>query len=130
VAEEHGDFPQKKIHRLGQSSDRDKTPKRPHDSSHDLSPDAQLQARNASSSLGRVSSKAARPKPPLRTPKEKQEDAYISYLEAKLGWVKGGKKSTGYGKGLDDDGLAGKCAHTVNHHVTRDIMSHHAHSYN
>ncbi|KAK7690918.1 hypothetical protein QCA50_006021 [Cerrena zonata] len=36
---------------------------------------------------------------------EEEESAYISYLESKLGWKKGGKKSSKYGKGLDEDGL-------------------------
>lgn len=38
---------------------------------------------------------------------EEEEDAYISYLESKLGWKKGGKKSSQYGKELEDDGLDG-----------------------
>nr|QDK64589.1 putative Sgd1p [Ganoderma lucidum] len=41
----------------------------------------------------------------LRTPQEEEEDAYISYLERKLGWVKGGKRTTRYGRGEDKDGL-------------------------
>lgn len=44
----------------------------------------------------------------LRTPQEEEEDAYIAYLERKLGWVKGGKRTTRYGKGEDEDGLDGK----------------------
>ena len=44
----------------------------------------------------------------LRTPQEEEEDAYIAYLEHKLGWVKGGKRTARYGKGEDEDGLDGK----------------------
>ncbi|GJE88610.1 MIF4G and MA3 domain-containing protein [Phanerochaete sordida] len=36
---------------------------------------------------------------------EKDEDAYIQYLESKLGWSKGGSRTNRYGKGLEDDGL-------------------------
>ena len=39
---------------------------------------------------------------------EKKEDAYIEYLESKLGWKKGGSRTGRYGKGLDEDGLDGK----------------------
>ena len=42
-----------------------------------------------------------------RTPQEEEEDAYIAYLERKLGWVKGGKRTSNYGKGGDEDGLDG-----------------------
>lgn len=42
-----------------------------------------------------------------RTQREKEEDAYIAYLESKLGWRKGGKKTSTYGSGLGDDGLDG-----------------------
>lgn len=41
--------------------------------------------------------------PPSRH--EEEEDRYIAYLEAKLGWSKGGKRAKGYGKELEDDGL-------------------------
>ncbi|KAM5535944.1 hypothetical protein V8D89_010384 [Ganoderma adspersum] len=41
----------------------------------------------------------------LRTSQEEEEDAYIAYLERKLGWVKGGKRTARYGKGEDEDGL-------------------------
>lgn len=42
-----------------------------------------------------------------RTEQEKQEDAYISHLESKLGWAKSGSRTSKYGKGLEDDGLDG-----------------------
>lgn len=47
------------------------------------------------------------PAPTLRTPKDEEEDAYIAYLERKLGWTKGGKRTAKYGKGEEDDGLDG-----------------------
>ncbi|EKM58272.1 uncharacterized protein PHACADRAFT_117071, partial [Phanerochaete carnosa HHB-10118-sp] len=46
--------------------------------------------------------------PPIRQARSKQEeeeDAYIAYLESKLGWSKGGSRTSKYGKGLEDDGL-------------------------
>lgn len=43
-----------------------------------------------------------------RTQQEKEEDAYIKYLESKLGWAKGGKKTSKYGKDLEEDGLDGR----------------------
>ena len=49
----------------------------------------------------------------LRTPQEEEEDAYVSYLECKLGWVKGGKRTVRYGKGEDEDGLDGKHVNTL-----------------
>lgn len=41
-----------------------------------------------------------------RTRQEEEEDAYIVYLESKLGYKKGGRKSS---KLADDDGLDGMC---------------------
>lgn len=41
-----------------------------------------------------------------RSRQEEAEDAYISYLESKLGYRKGGKQGAKYGKG-EDDGLDG-----------------------
>ncbi|KAJ3536451.1 hypothetical protein NM688_g6834 [Phlebia brevispora] len=43
--------------------------------------------------------------PKGRTQVETEEDAYIAYLEKKLGWSKGGKRTKQYGNGLDEDGL-------------------------
>ncbi|KAF9648687.1 hypothetical protein BDM02DRAFT_3155622 [Thelephora ganbajun] len=40
-----------------------------------------------------------------RTQEEGKEDAYIRYLEGKLGWTKDGTKTSTYGSGLADDGL-------------------------
>lgn len=54
------------------------------------------------------SSKLLRPSTKERSQAEKEEDAYIAYLERKLGWTKGGTKSGRYGSGLDEDGLDGK----------------------
>lgn len=42
-----------------------------------------------------------------RSKEETREDAYISYLESKLGWSKGGARTSKYGKGLEEDGLDG-----------------------
>ena len=42
-----------------------------------------------------------------RIREEDKEDAYIRYLEGKLGWKKDGTKTTTYGSGLVDDGLDG-----------------------
>ena len=42
-----------------------------------------------------------------RTAQEEEEDAYIEYLERKLGWVKGGKRTANYGLGEEEDGLDG-----------------------
>jgi nucleolar MIF4G domain-containing protein 1 len=42
-----------------------------------------------------------------RTQREKEEDEYIKHLEAKLGWRKGGKKTSSYGQGMDEDGWDG-----------------------
>lgn len=44
---------------------------------------------------------------PLSTQGEDKEDAYIHYLEGKLGWKKNGMKTSAYGSGLADDGLGG-----------------------
>ncbi|KAI0342843.1 hypothetical protein BDW22DRAFT_1357370 [Trametopsis cervina] len=47
-------------------------------------------------------------KPPSVIPRSEQEnheDAYIAYLESKLGWSKAGARTSKYGKGLEDDGL-------------------------
>lgn len=41
------------------------------------------------------------------TREEDKEDAYIRYLEGKLGWKKDGAKTSTYGLGLADDGLDG-----------------------
>ena len=41
-----------------------------------------------------------------RSRQEEEDDAYIAYLESKLGYRKGGKRTTKYGKG-GDDGLDG-----------------------
>ncbi|KAI0091308.1 hypothetical protein BDY19DRAFT_991875 [Irpex rosettiformis] len=40
-----------------------------------------------------------------RSQQEQQEDAYIAYLESKLGWSKSGSRTSKYGKGLGEDGL-------------------------
>ena len=45
--------------------------------------------------------------PSRRTQREDEEDAYITYLESQLGWRKGGKKTTKYGAGLDEEGWGG-----------------------
>lgn len=42
-----------------------------------------------------------------RTQEEDREDAYIRYLEDRLGWKKNGTKTTAYGSGLADAGLDG-----------------------
>lgn len=44
----------------------------------------------------------------LRTAKETEEDSYISYLESKLGYMKGGK-----GGRNEDDGLDGALKHST-----------------
>ena len=44
---------------------------------------------------------------PPSTQEEDKEDAYIHYLEGKLGWKKSGIKTSAYGSGLADDGLGG-----------------------
>lgn len=44
---------------------------------------------------------------PPSTQEEDKEDAYIHYLESKLGWKKNGIKTSAYGSGLADDGLGG-----------------------
>ena len=41
------------------------------------------------------------------TREEDSEDAYIRYLEGRLGWRKNGTKTSTYGSGLADDGLDG-----------------------
>ena len=43
----------------------------------------------------------------LKSQGEDKEDAYIRYLEGKLGWKKKGAKTGAYGSGLADDGLDG-----------------------
>ena len=65
--------------------------------------------------------KASKLKPKKKTPLQKlvgnpsgysregKEDAYIRYLEDKLGWKESGTKTSAYGSGLADDGLDG-CA--------------------
>ncbi len=45
-----------------------------------------------------------------RTAQEEEEDAYIAYLERKLGYVKGSKRTGDYGLGDEDDGLDGACS--------------------
>lgn len=54
----------------------------------------------------RLEKMVAAPKPGarVRTQKEKEEDAYIAYLESKLGYGKGSKKKM---SAADDDGLDG-----------------------
>ncbi len=47
------------------------------------------------------------PAPILRDSRDEEDDAYIAYLERKLGWTKGGKRTTKYGKGEEEDGLDG-----------------------
>lgn len=42
----------------------------------------------------------------VHTREEEKEDKYIAYLESKLGWRKGGRRTNNYGKG-GDDGLDG-----------------------
>jgi hypothetical protein len=59
----------------------------------------------ASSSFGAALPKFKGP----RTQQEKHEDAYIEYLESKLGWNKAGARTGRYGKGLEEDGLNGEC---------------------
>jgi hypothetical protein len=44
---------------------------------------------------------------PPRTQDEGKEDAYIHYLEGKLGWKERGIRTSAYGSGLVDDGLDG-----------------------
>jgi nucleolar MIF4G domain-containing protein 1 len=47
---------------------------------------------------------------PTKLPREQHEeheDAYIAYLESKLGWKKSGSRTSKYGKGMEDDGLDG-----------------------
>ena len=55
-----------------------------------------------------------------KTPQEEKEDAYIAYLERKLGWVKGGKRTAQYGKGEEEDGLDGK---RVSHMLRRSFAN-------
>lgn len=58
--------------------------------------------------LAKLSRKAA--SVPAKLPRgqqEEHEDAYIAYLESKLGWKKGGSRTSKYGKGMEDDGLDG-----------------------
>ena len=43
------------------------------------------------------------------TPEGDKDDAYIRYLEGKLGWKWEGAKTSAYGSGLTDDGLDGMC---------------------
>ncbi|PCH42403.1 hypothetical protein WOLCODRAFT_132368 [Wolfiporia cocos MD-104 SS10] len=57
----------------------------------------------AASKLRKVSASSVAAVPP-RSRREEEEDAYIEYLEAKLGWRKGSTRTTKYGKG-EDDGL-------------------------
>ncbi|OSX58848.1 hypothetical protein POSPLADRAFT_1173112 [Postia placenta MAD-698-R-SB12] len=38
----------------------------------------------------------------VHTREEEKEDKYIAYLESKLGWRKGGRRTNNYGKGGDD----------------------------
>lgn len=54
----------------------------------------------------------------LRTPQEEEEDAYIAYMERKLGWVKGGKRTAKYGAGDEDDGLGGTSLRSYVCHYT------------
>ena len=42
-----------------------------------------------------------------RSQVEKEEDAYIEYLERQLGYSKSGKRTGRYGNGMDEDGLDG-----------------------
>ncbi|EPQ54380.1 hypothetical protein GLOTRDRAFT_130697 [Gloeophyllum trabeum ATCC 11539] len=68
--------------------------------------DGNNDGRLSTTALERLASKTdrnARSVP--RTPQEEQEDAYIAYLEQKLGWRKGKGKTGLYGRGFEDDGL-------------------------
>ena len=42
-----------------------------------------------------------------RSKMDQQEDAYILYLESKLGWRKNGSRTGSYGASLNEDGLDG-----------------------
>lgn len=63
-----------------------------------------------------------------RTQKEKEEDAYIAYLESKLGLKKGTSRASKLGAGMDEDGLDGASplqAHSVfidTHHIIIDLF--------
>ncbi|TBU57992.1 hypothetical protein BD310DRAFT_505259 [Dichomitus squalens] len=82
----------------------------------DVGAKSSLKMKKAKTSLSKLAERAEAPKAPkrapkaslnaiLRTPQEEQEDIYIAYLERKLGWVKGGKRTTQYGRGEEEDGL-------------------------
>lgn len=66
-----------------------------------------LAARAEGSSSRSFSSSVPSRKGP-RSQQEKEEDAYIAYMEKKLGWNKGGERTGKYGKGLEEDGLDGR----------------------
>jgi nucleolar MIF4G domain-containing protein 1 len=75
-------------------------------------PPERLAAQKSKSALAKLAERSQKPAAPLRSEREKQEDAYISYLESKLGWRKGRDKTKSYGSGLDEDGLDGVLSHT------------------
>jgi nucleolar MIF4G domain-containing protein 1 len=66
-------------------------------------------ARPPKTALAKLAERPQKAAPPPRSDREKQEDAYIAYLEGKLGWKKGKEKTKSYGSGLDEDGLDGAC---------------------
>lgn len=65
-------------------------------------------SRRADSTLRTAKAKSVTSAAPVvpRSRQEEEDDAYIAYLESKLGYRKGGKRTTKYGKG-GDDGLDG-----------------------
>jgi nucleolar MIF4G domain-containing protein 1 len=69
-------------------------------------PTKRIAAPKPKSALEKLDEKS-RTAAPLRSEREKQEDAYIAYLENKLGWRKGKDKTKSYGAGLHEDGLDG-----------------------
>lgn len=64
--------------------------------------------------------------PPIRqarSKQEKEEDAYIAYLESKLGWSKGGSKTSKYGKELEEDGIGGEHVFSLRFFRSSDRLS-------
>ena len=125
--ENHADSPQRKKAKLNAPQSKHAPVPHPADTPPKRSADGDVQRPKgklgkSKTALQRLAEKAEAPRAPsklslqavLRTPQEEQEDAYIAYLERKLGWVKGGQRTARYGMDEEDDGLGGTPFQTHN----------------
>lgn len=120
---EHPDSPQRKKVRLSQPATKAKPPQAPASGSKIVpftkassnskkasngETPLEKASRRADSALKKARAESVTSAPAIapRSSQEEEEDAYIAYLESKLGYRKGGKRTTKYSQG-NDDGLDG-----------------------